>query len=702
MSFLNPLFLIALISVGIPLLIYLLNIRKPKRIRFSTLAFFDSLKSSSLRKIKLKRWLLLTLRILAVAALALALARPFLPSGLGLMADGEPAVVGIVIDNGPAMEQIDRHGPYIEQVKDLASEIVGMQDSDSRFALNVSHGESLNLPLLTKNAANRELQQIETLNAGNYFEENIKKSIQQLLSEPEPNKILYVLTDGQESLLTLLRGLEQDNRYDDIQVKVIKIGEAEPSNAGIRDVHIRATDSGNLIAATVENYGSQRTGNQFFNFFLDGELIAQQVYDIEAWSSRDFQFEIPETDQRFMKAELLIEGDEFSFDNRFYAAIQLPEQRRVLVVNDDATSGGDFRSYLRPLLEAVSEESERLVFEFESVGDLSPDRMDEMDAIVLDGVRSVPDYLSQAIIDNVQSGGGLLLLPASDGRIDSYNRLLGISNAGRYSDLVGSYGSFQRFDQLAQPQQGHPILEAMFDLDEGEELRVNLPELFYYYRINAMDGRASSPVLTSQTGNVILNETAVGNGKLIYSAIGSDPGWSNFPIKPLFAPLFYRTVEYLASGEGPRLNNHTLGEPFEITMSDASPGNIELMVDDQPIIPVTRQTFSGLHISFRGVEWTPGWVYVNIGDEEKLYAVNQNAMESSLRSLDEVEINSILSSVFLNYSVQMVDGDRELLISELETASFGREIWYWFIIVAIFLLLTESIVSRHYKAETIT
>lgn len=703
MSFLNPLFLLALVSVGIPLLIYLINIRKPKRIRFSTLAFFESLKSSSLRKIKLKRWLLLALRTLAIAALALALAKPFLPSGMGLMADGEPAAVGIIIDNSPAMDQIDRYGPYIEQAKDLASEVISLQDADSRIALNGSHGESLNLPLLSKSAAQRELRDIEALNAGNYFSENIRNTVGQLMSATEPNKILYIITDGQESQLEKLLELEleTDGRYEDLQVKLIKIGEAEPVNSGIHNAEVRESDTGTLLSVTVRNYGSQPTGSQFLNFFLDDELIAQQAFDIEAESERDFQFDIPETGERFLRAELQIEGDELSFDNRFYAAIQQPDQRSVLVVNDAVRPGSEFRSYLRPLLEAVAQGSDRLEFEFVNVENLSPGGFEQADAIVLDGVRSLPDYLAQAIIEKVQAGSGLLLLPAADGRIESYNRLLGISNAGRYSDLVGSYGSFQSFDRLAAPERGHPILDAMFNLREGEELRVNLPELFYYYRIKAMDGRASSPVLTSQTGNVILNETSVGSGKLIYSAIGSDPGWSNFPIKPLFAPLFYRTVEYLAGGQGARLNNHTLGEPFELTLPGVSPGTVELIVEDQPIIPDTRQTFTGLSVTYSGAELQPGWIYVRHGEQEKLFGVNQDAMESDLFSLSEQEIQDLLDSVFANSTVQSLYGDRDLLIAELKTASLGKEIWYWFIIAAIFLLLTESIVSRHYKAESI-
>jgi len=702
MSFLNPLFLIALLSVGIPLLIYLLNIRKPKRIRFSTLAFFESLKQSSLRKIKLKRWLLLALRILAIAALAFALARPFLPSGLGLTSKGEPAVIGIIVDNGPAMEQIDRNGPYIEQARELAREIVNMQASDSRYSLNVTHGGALGLPLLSNSAAIREIGELTALNAGNYIAENFLKSISQVEAAPEPNKIVYIITDARESQINALQALEREDKFNTLRVELIKIGEAQPKNAGIQSVKLENTDVGTQLVGTVQNYGSVPTGSQSFSFNLDNELVSQQMYNIEAGQSRDFRFTLPDTDQKYQKAELLIEGDELSYDNRMYAAIQHPENRDVLVVNDERNENGEFTSYLRPLLEAVSEEHDRLSFRFETLDTISAEQLQQTDAVVLDGVRSIPDYIAQSLVEFVQSGNGLLLLPAAEGRIESYNQLLGISNAGRYSELVGQYGSFRSFDQLATPERGHPILAEMFDAGSDNDMRVNVPELYYYYKINSVEGRATAPILLSNTGNIILNETSVGSGKLIYSAIGSDPGWSNFPIKPLFAPLFYETVDYLAGGEQARLNVHTLGEPFEITIGGAAPGGIQLQFGDENIIPETQQTFSGLRVSHDGQDWTPGWLRILNEKEEKVYSVNQDAMESSLKTLDEETVDTMLSEVFENAGVQYFSGSRSLFLADLKRASVGKEVWYWFIIIAIFLLFTESMVSRYFKAETIS
>jgi len=700
MSFLNPLFLIALVSVGIPLLIYMLNLRKPKRIRFSTLAFFESLKSTSLRKIKIKRWLLMAIRMLAVAALALALAHPFLPSGAGMLATGEPAAVGVIVDNSPSMGQIDRNGPYIEQAKEIASDIINLRDSDDRIVLNVTNGESLTLPYLTPSAAARELAELETVNSGNYLNRTISQTIQQLTSATEPNKLLYIISDGQVTQMSVLEELKQAEAYD-VSLQFIRFGEAEPSNVGISDVSLEKSEGENLIRGIVKNYGSQQTGSQFLNVFVNDELLAQQVYDMRGGESEEYLFELPESDDRFIKVRFEIEGDELMFDNTYYAAVELPEERNVLYVGENNTQSGEFRSYLRPLLEASEQNSDRLLYSFETADNLMPDQFEGADAIVLDGIKSIPDYLSQAIIEQVQSGSGLLLLPAANGDIENYNRLLALSDAGRYSSIIGSYGSFERYDQLAPPESGHPILEVMFDRQEGEDLRVNLPELYYYYGINTVEGRATAPILTTRTGNIVLNEVSVGSGTLIYSAIGSDPGWSNFPVKPLFAPAFYRTVEYLASGEEATMNRHVLGNPFDITLSGAETGAVELQAAAGQIIPTTRQTFSGLNVFYLGEEWEPGWKTVQYGDESILFASNLNTMESQLESFNEQELTELLSTLFTNVDVRSAQNNRQQRLAGLKAASAGKDIWYWFIILAIILLMTESLVSRHYKAESI-
>lgn len=701
MSFLNPLFLFAIISIAVPLLIYLLNVRKPKRIKFSTLAFFESLKNSSLRKIKIKRWLLLALRTFAVLALALALAKPFIPSGMGVLSSNEPRAVGIIIDNSPAMNQVDRNGPYIQQAIEIVEGLVDSKSNEDRFFLNVTNGSSLNLPLLSKSAAGRELASVEVQNSGNYFDKRLEEMVKSIEEAREPNKMIYIITDGRESQLQKLTELEREEKFG-THVNLIHLGSAEPANVGFENVDISTDEDQVLIRATIRNFGEQAASNQFLNLIIEEDLIVQQPYELGPGETEEFLFNLPETEESFIPAELHIEGDELTFDNRFYAAVSLPEKKSLLVIEAAERARDGFRPYLRPMLNAAVEVNGGFSVEYISISDVSPDRFINYDAIVLNSVRSIPDYLSQPLIDHVQDGAGLLLLPAADGSISSYNNLLGFGNAGRYQDVVGRYGSFESIDRLATPTEGHPILDTIFDKREDDQIRLNVPEIFYYYRIDGGTSRLSTPILSTRTGSILLNESQVGNGRIIYSAIGSDPGWSNFPIKPFFAPIFFRTVNYLVSGEGAELNNHFLGQPFRAEISSGTAGEIELEVKDETIIPDVRQTFRGIEITYPGIEWTPGWVNVHRNGQNHLYGANLDAMESSLFSLEEQQIKELLALSFSSVEYRYLGQQDENEMLDLLSGNFSKEIWHWFIILAMGLLLTESIVSRTYKAESIS
>ena len=69
--FLYPLFLLGLFAASLPMLIHLLNRRKLKRIRFPAVRFILLSQKRISRSYRLRHWILLALRTLAVVFLAL-------------------------------------------------------------------------------------------------------------------------------------------------------------------------------------------------------------------------------------------------------------------------------------------------------------------------------------------------------------------------------------------------------------------------------------------------------------------------------------------------------------------------------------------------------------------------------------------------------------------------------------------------------
>ncbi|MEX2573608.1 MAG: BatA domain-containing protein, partial [Balneolaceae bacterium] len=295
MSFLNPFLLLGIMAVAVPLLIHLINLRRPTKIRFSTLSFFDSLQESAMRRIQIKRWLLLALRMAAILMLAMALARPFIPSGLGLAGAGEqPGRIGILIDNSPGMDQVDRDGPFIDQAKQVALDIISRTRSDDRIGVEVTNGDPLNLPVLNAVSAASRVEELETVNKGNFLAANMESLVNRLETDRPAGRI-YFITDGQATQFDDLReaetvfGLEQD-------LQVILVGEDTQSNTAVTEVRLESElisrDQPAVVSASVRNFGRSPVRNHFLSLDVGDEIAGQHQLSLEAGESAWYDFEV--------------------------------------------------------------------------------------------------------------------------------------------------------------------------------------------------------------------------------------------------------------------------------------------------------------------------------------------------------------------------------------------------------------------------
>jgi len=100
LSFLNPFFLLGLAAAAIPIIIHMLTRRRPREVMFPSLEFLSEVNQNEIRRLRIKQWLLLALRALAVAAIALAMARPALKGSAGRASRAATTVVALCDRSG--------------------------------------------------------------------------------------------------------------------------------------------------------------------------------------------------------------------------------------------------------------------------------------------------------------------------------------------------------------------------------------------------------------------------------------------------------------------------------------------------------------------------------------------------------------------------------------------------------------------------
>src|SRR5437660_6823036 len=104
MTFVHPLLLTGLVLVGIPVLVHLIMRQKPKHLLFPALRFLMQKHRTNQRKLQLRHLLLLALRILLIAAVCLALARPKIFSERLNLSGDRPVAAVMLFDTSYSME----------------------------------------------------------------------------------------------------------------------------------------------------------------------------------------------------------------------------------------------------------------------------------------------------------------------------------------------------------------------------------------------------------------------------------------------------------------------------------------------------------------------------------------------------------------------------------------------------------------------
>ena len=79
MNFVYPAFLYALSLIAIPIIIHLFNFRRYRTVYFTNVKFLKEIKEETAVQSRLKHWLVLISRILAIIFLVLAFAQPIIP-----------------------------------------------------------------------------------------------------------------------------------------------------------------------------------------------------------------------------------------------------------------------------------------------------------------------------------------------------------------------------------------------------------------------------------------------------------------------------------------------------------------------------------------------------------------------------------------------------------------------------------------------
>jgi uncharacterized membrane protein len=363
MTFLNPAVLIGLAAASIPILIHLLNLRKLKKIEFSTLIFLRELQKNKIRRVRLKQWLLLALRVLIILMIVTAFARPTLEGvSIGGTTSAAKTTAVFILDDTFSMSVIDQKGSYFNQAIETIKRLLNqLEEGDDVGLILVSGDQDYELPL-TSNIGSLEerLNELKISSASGTVNTALIAASALISQSKNFNKEIYLLTDFQKGRIAIDENIANLNQTLNEQVKLYSFGLAEGAvyNIGIDDLQIttKIFEKGKPISfeATLNNYSEQVVNNLVVSLFLGGKRSAQQSININPDETIVLQLEGITNQTGYIDAYVEIEEDDINKDNTRYASVHIPEVISIIVLYENIADTKFIKLALQPAVEKGS------------------------------------------------------------------------------------------------------------------------------------------------------------------------------------------------------------------------------------------------------------------------------------------------------------------------------------------------------------
>ena len=653
--FLHPVYLFGLLAASLPILIHLLNRRRMKRIRFPAVRFILLSQKRISRSYRLRHWLLLALRTMAIILLALLLANPIFQTGAGLFAGGGTVSLVILLDNSLSMAW-SGDGSGFKQAKEAARLLITSLNEGDRAALiptNISGKEAFRLKE-EKEVLSRELQAIEIADGTANFTAALDKAYQ-LLNAPAGQREIRLITDmgltgwDQFSLAAL-------KQYDpSIPLKTLHVSAKQrPLNGAVKEIKLGGQGAGvNLplqIEAVLANFGAAEIKDLLVQLSIDGETKEQKLATVPPHGETSVNFQSRLVKPGSHTGEITLKKEGFAGSPRTHFALHAQDKLNILVVDGDPQTAlvRSETFFLSRALNPTGDQNSSLYLPTVIIADgLGAVALESYQVVALCNVAALTDAVAQKLRNYLNLGGGLLIFGGDRLQLDSYNQKLAQALPAQLREkklaLEASAEKIGKIDVT------HPALENFTDAILQESL--GGARVWGYYR---GDGAGKSTLISLANGVPLVAEQNVGSGRVVFIATSADRDWTDLPLKTAYLPLIQGLTNYLAGGKRGALDGGVavgdtkmillppgaVGKSLRITKPNRQESEVAIVADrDRSIARFEENDRAGFY------RVTPPSGAEKDAGVAPLYAVNPPFLESRLDEINERELQAKLRPI---------------------------------------------------------
>jgi len=673
MSFLQPLMLIALPLIALPIIIHLINQWRYQTKRWGAMMFLLAANRMNRGFARIRQWLILALRTLAIAGLILAIARPLSSGLLGLTGGGKVDTTLVLFDRSPSMQQQGPTGvSKLETGRQQLADALGTLGSTHWVAINADGSQPLVFESLSGLIDSPAMQTSSTT-------ADLPTMLQSALDYLETNKPgpceIWICSDlrpadwnADSGLWTLVREgfqrLPQSVRFhllaypaepkNNVAIRVTEARREPVNAAGVAENNL-------LVSLSLTRAESQASPAPPMTLPVQIEIGgARSELSVELTGNRTEirNHRVPlASNQTQGWGRVILPADENNADNEFYFVFDEPPARRVVVVSDD-------RAVTRPLEIAASVASDGSTARSQ-VDVLSPD---QLDSLVLDNTAlllwqtTLPDKTIAPSVENyIEAGGQVIFFPPS-------NLSGGTNTLSPQTFMNVAWSTWVGNEQKVMVENWRGDQDLLAATDSGAGLPVGQLELSGYATLSANADLVKLATLTG--GAPLLARVPTAKGAVYFFTASPDPKASTLAESGIV--LFVAVQRAIERGQA------TLGNTLQRLAGQTSEPT------DQ-----WRQLV-GIGDALSTEFGSQAGVYQA---DDRLLAINRAASEDQIGSLDDPRV----AGLFAGLPFSRVDDQAGNL------SGIIREVWRLFLVLMIIALLLEAVLCLpRYASRPVT
>lgn len=590
MGFLAPLMLVGVIGLLVPIAIHLIGRQRARVVKFAALDFLLATKRRTARSFRLRERILLAVRAIACAAIAIALAKPYTSCARkGPQVTRGPQAAVLVIDDSFAAGYLVGGTPWLRGASEEARRILTQLGPEAEVAIvRTSEGADHPSELTRDHLRLRDqLIALEPTARPADTTRALSRAAQLLAASSHTRKTVFLI-----SLITRtgLRGEGDDPAWgsDGPALVTVELRPAALPNLAITALRVDAEPGtgtrGVAFDAEIANFGDTKASVEAA-LSIGDRVVARGTVEVPPNARRIKRFlaQLP-PGARATDASVALTPDALPIDDRRWVRASARDSVRVLLVDGDPRTvrHDDELFYLEAALRPGDREdsgtqvrkitAEELAgIEQRARGKAGAIDLQELDVVVLANVAALPIERVQVLEQWVRAGGGIFVAPGD--RVDpmAYDRtMLPLLPQSLRDPIDTTWGTVDDRDSralhLVKWDADHPIF-APFSKTAPELADARF---FKIVLLGPTTATADRKVLARFTnGGAALVEASIGSGRTLLYTSTLDRDWNDLPIHPGFLPLMQQAVRHLARKHGAfAATEHLVGSSVALPTSD--------------------------------------------------------------------------------------------------------------------------------------